>query len=295
MVFVRGLISAVLLLASSISFAQPLNLQTQDLTDYLTPRDIMLELGVNEAGILWNASAANPRLLLIVDKAERGTSQTAQTLEAVLDGEVIHRFKVSTGKEARVTTPRGETYFATTPVGEYRIYARNRYHKSSKWNGAEMNFAQFFNGGIAIHATTPMHYRELGRRDSGGCVRLREENAETIWNLVGRLGVRETMVIVFDGSEQLHPLGYRMEQEQIESQVQSRPQRDQQPQQPPQQQYDSYPPPQIQYYPTLYPPPYPRYWLPSPNPPPPPLPPPGYRDSYPYCRPGFWCPMGQRV
>lgn len=291
----RTSIASLVMFLGSVSIAQSVTDQAQDLTDYMTPAELMYEVGINpmDSMMLWNASTQNPRLVLVIDRAEKGTSPTAQTLEVYLDGEQIHKFKASTGKEERVTTPSGQTYFATTPVGEFRIYSRRIDHKSKKWGGAAMPFAQFFNGGIAVHGTVPMHYDKLGSRDSGGCIRLHLTNAKIVWNLVGEIGVKETKVIVFDGSEQNHPVADSWVREPVPTPTprpQPRPQ-------PPVDRYDPYQPQpypypqpvQPQYPPQQHYPP-PQGWVPSANPTPPPQPPRGLRDSYPYCRPGFWCP-----
>ena len=46
-----------------------------------------------------------------------------------------------------------------------------------------MEYAIFFNGGVALHATTPNHYATLGQKASGGCVRMYKTDAIFVWNL----------------------------------------------------------------------------------------------------------------
>lgn len=317
----RNLITSLALLAGSISFAQELKIEDQDLTDYMSPAELMREIGVS-SGVAWQGRNKNPRLVIVIDRAERGTSQTAQTLEVYVDGMQTHSFKTSTGKEKRVSTPDGKSYFATTPPGEFQIDYRSIDHKSKKWDGADMPFAQFFNGGIAIHATVPSHFEALGRRDSGGCARLHPTNAKIVWSLVGEIGVKETKVIVFDGSYQKHPVEKSWDDPYTDQfpvatpkptpkqkptpipapKPTSTPVQQWRPQ--PMPQYPQYPPQYQPQYPPQYQPQYPtaqpQYpqgadypparWIPSANPTPPPKPPPGIRDSYPYCRNGFWCP-----
>lgn len=180
-----------------------------DLTDFLSPEELVQEFGFNPYSLenmLWKSSTENPRLHIIVDKAKEGTSETAQTLEAYVDGVLAHRFIVSTGKEKPIITPKGNKSNRVTNVGTFRITWRSRYHVSKEYTGASMPFAQFFDGGIAIHATTPDHYKDLGKRDSGGCVRLHPTNAKIMWELVGAVGVEETLITVYDGSIMDHPL-----------------------------------------------------------------------------------------
>ena len=155
----------------------------------------------------------NPRLVIVVNKAKQGTAVDAQTLEAFVDGELLFRTVVSTAKEKKVFAgpsklyPNGREYTATTPEGAFVITRRSINHVSSTWQGASMPFAQFFIGGIAIHATTPDHFEMLGQRDSGGCVRMHPRDAKIIWELVGKIGTNETQIIVFDGGRSPHPLG----------------------------------------------------------------------------------------
>ncbi|MNT31399.1 L,D-transpeptidase catalytic domain [compost metagenome] len=103
------------------------------------------------------------------------------------DGVLTNQFAVSTGREQWETAKSGRYYFTGTPVGWFKPKALIRKHWSETWE-ANMEFAVFFNGGVAMHATTPDHYKELGRRASGGCVRLHKTNAEFIFNLVSSEG-----------------------------------------------------------------------------------------------------------
>lgn len=154
-----------------------------------------------------------PRLVMVVDKAKQGTSPTAQTLEVFLDGALLYRATVSTAKEAKVQIPanerypEGHTYYAGTYEGTFRIYKQSINHKSAKWGGSSMKFAQFFDGGIAIHATTEDHHHELGQRASGGCVRMYERDAKIMWELVNQITVDQTRIIVYDSTWLPHPLG----------------------------------------------------------------------------------------
>lgn len=158
----------------------------------------------------WMSYPDQSRLVIVVNKAERGTAPDAQTYEAYLDGQLLHRFIISTGKGEVVTIPpnerypNGHSYLAETYEGFFKIHSRSRYHKSGKWGGADMPFANFFHGGIAFHETD--HLDELGRRASGGCVRMHPRDARIMWDLVSQVGVEDTMVVVYDGSLRGHPL-----------------------------------------------------------------------------------------
>jgi hypothetical protein len=96
-------------------------------------------------------------------------------------------FPVSTGREQWEIAKSGRRYFTGTPVGWYKPQALIRKHWSNTWE-AYMEFSVFFVGGVAMHATTPDHYPQLGTRASGGCVRLHKTNAQFIFELVSSQG-----------------------------------------------------------------------------------------------------------
>jgi hypothetical protein len=51
-----------------------------------------------------------------------------------------------------------------------------------------MDYAVFFTGGIAIHSTSTGAYKNLGLRASGGCARLRYEDAQTVNEIIRSTG-----------------------------------------------------------------------------------------------------------
>jgi hypothetical protein len=91
----------------------------------------------------------------------------AGNLEKVLDA------SVSTGKE-EVVKASNKSYCATTPAGFFRPYKMYRSYVSGTWAGSQMPNAVFIFNGIALHATPndASHQGSLGKRASGGCVRL---------------------------------------------------------------------------------------------------------------------------
>ncbi len=171
------------------------------LADILSPDELVTEMGLqdNASNILSTMQLVNipVRLQIKIDKSHQGTSATAQTMEIYLDGNLINTILVSTGRQKDEIAKSGRAYFSSTPTGTFKIYRRSRLHYSETWK-APMPFAQFFNGGVAIHATGKEHYAELGSRASGGCVRVSYENAEMIWKLVDEVGVEATRITVFD-------------------------------------------------------------------------------------------------
>ncbi len=120
------------------------------------------------------------KVFVVVDKAEKGSTETAQTLSLYLDGEKLYQFPVSTGKENEVKSSSGRTYIASTPIGFFRPTKIYKDYYSYTWGGAPMPHAVFFDGGTALHATTPNHFSAIGSRDSGGCVRLMPEAAKIV-------------------------------------------------------------------------------------------------------------------
>ena len=104
---------------------------------------------------------------------------------------------------------RGAPYIASTRPGTYKIWTVSRYHRSSVFGNAKMHFAMFFDGGRAMHATYGANLKILGKPASGGCVRLAEENAATLWDLAVVKSKRNARVIVSDMQDKLEmfPLG----------------------------------------------------------------------------------------
>lgn len=137
-----------------------------------TPDEVLKRYGVN-------VFAEFP-VVVIINTAAYGS--TAQRLRLYHDGGLVGAFLTSTGRDQYETPPVGQPYYSVTPTGWYNPILFDRYHFSKTWQ-ASMEYSIFFTGGIAVHATTPDHYAELGQKASGGCVRLTNLDAETVWNL----------------------------------------------------------------------------------------------------------------
>ena len=106
-------------------------------------------------------------------------------MTVVVDGAAVHSWPVSTAR-------RGYE----TPAGSYSVQRMERMWYSRKYDNAPMPHALFFEGGLAIHATSAI--RQLGRPASHGCVRLSPKNAQTLFELVRQHGGAQ--VVVTDGS-----------------------------------------------------------------------------------------------
>ena len=123
---------------------------------------------------------------LYVSKAADGAwAQHLYMFHKAASGELVYEqaFPVSTGRE------RQEKYFTSTPAGMFELDPDrfDRVHFSHRWHGAAMPWAMFLDytihghaTGIAMHSAEG-HAYELGRRASGGCIRLPPEKAEELF------------------------------------------------------------------------------------------------------------------
>jgi lipoprotein-anchoring transpeptidase ErfK/SrfK len=67
-----------------------------------------------------------------------------------------------------------------TPAGTFRVYMKNRHHRSREFDNAPMPYSVFFNGGIAFHQGSL-------REKSHGCIHLSHAAARTFFNTL-RIG-----------------------------------------------------------------------------------------------------------
>ncbi len=124
-------------------------------------------------------------VVVVVDKSLRSNQNpNGQTAKLFVDGVFYSEYDVSTGTEQVKETTSGRQYIATTPVGIYRPIRAYTDYMSRAFLGATMTWAVFFNGGIATHATTRGAYSKLGHRASGGCVRMKLEEAEEVNQMI---------------------------------------------------------------------------------------------------------------
>jgi lipoprotein-anchoring transpeptidase ErfK/SrfK len=109
----------------------------------------------------------------------------AQTMDVVVEGEVRHSWKVSTGAKGY-----------RTPRGVWSPYRMHTMWRSRKYDNAPMPHSIFFTGGYAIHATP--HVRRLGTPASHGCVRLHPDHARELFELTLLYGRAGTRVVISD-------------------------------------------------------------------------------------------------
>jgi hypothetical protein len=126
------------------------------------------------------AAPAHADLLVNISKSQ-------QRVSVMIDGIEAYRWAVSTGR-------RGHD----TPAGNFRPQRLERHWYSRQYEMTPMPWAMFFHRGYAMHATTEV--TNLGRVASHGCVRLRPDNAATLYSLVRRQGMANTKIVVLNGA-----------------------------------------------------------------------------------------------
>lgn len=104
-----------------------------------------------------------------------------QTMTITLDEEMIYKWNVSTGKKD-----------FETPPGFYNAERKYTMWHSRTYDNAPMPFAVFFYQGYAVHGTNAI--KMLGKPASHGCVRVTTPNAKIFYELVGEVGMKETLV-----------------------------------------------------------------------------------------------------
>ena len=96
-------------------------------------------------------------------------------------------YKISSGVQGHRTAGSGKCFSPD---------ALEEMHYSSLYNNAPMPHSVFFNGNIAVHATSPANELLLGSPASHGCVRLSRVNAATVYDLVRANGKGNTAICV---------------------------------------------------------------------------------------------------
>lgn len=129
------------------------------------------------------------KIVIFVNKGIRSEkNRTGQTASVYKEGILQYVLNVSTGTEMERETTSGRKYIATTPEGYFRPNRAYKEYQSGTFLGANMTYAVFFIGGIALHSTSKDHYKMLGKRDSGGCVRFTWEDAKKVNELIRSTG-----------------------------------------------------------------------------------------------------------
>ena len=126
------------------------------------------------------AKPKEPYVVITINKA-------SQKMVVTVGGRRTYNWLVSTGAQGY-----------TTPSGNFRPFRMEKDHFSKEWDDAPMPHSIFFTGeGHAIHGSP--YTKRLGTRASHGCVRLSPQNAATLFELVKKVGMSNTRVIVRGG------------------------------------------------------------------------------------------------
>ena len=121
-------------------------------------------------------------------------NKSNQTLYLHIAGELVDSFKVSTGMR-KYETPN----LNLRPSGPLFIKYKSRKYPGGNYQGlGNMPYAVFLRGGYAIHGTTPGNFSKLGTKASHGCIRLHPFNAKIFYELVKRIGIKNTWVSLKD-------------------------------------------------------------------------------------------------
>lgn len=168
---------------------------TPELDDLMSPDEIAEELRSEDPTLTEEPSTqplASPAVVVKINKASN-----VQTMWVYVNGRHTYTWPVSTGREKWENPPSGRRYYSSTPVGTWTPYVMRRNHYSNTWK-VSMPYSIFLTGGIAIHAAARQYESKLGSRASGGCIRLREDNARTLFHLVEDHGRKATRVQIFN-------------------------------------------------------------------------------------------------
>ncbi len=136
---------------------------------------VMLVAQIDQAEARRSKNLPDPTLRISIDIS-------SQSMSIYSRGARQGSYKVSTGKPGHAT-----------PRGSWRVQRMARVHWSRQFK-APLPHAIFFVGGVAIHATKGVH--KLGTRASHGCVRLSPGDAASVYGMVARHGMKNTLVTV---------------------------------------------------------------------------------------------------
>jgi len=108
-------------------------------------------------------------------------SISKQRMKVYQNGELLHHWKVSTGRRGYAT-----------PTGQYQPKYLVKMHYSKKYHNSPMPYSIFFHGGYACHGTKSVW--RLGKKASHGCIRLRTSNAKKLYYLVKNVGKNHSYI-----------------------------------------------------------------------------------------------------
>ena len=138
-------------------------------------RNLSLQESTQIYGVNW---LKHYPLVLVINTSQKGPQ--AQRMTVYRNGRKSGVYVISSGREKWEKAKSGKRYFSRTPVGWFTPTRLVKNHYSSTWQ-APMDYSMFFIGGIATHAAVKASEKELGKRASGGCVRLLRAQARDLF------------------------------------------------------------------------------------------------------------------
>lgn len=210
----RNLVIAFTLSFSASLFAQDMEGASQSLT-----RPVDVDVVFTEDTFISEPWTKEFRYVVVVNKANTG--KEAQTVKIYEYGVKIRQEKVSTGRDG--FERKGENHakndsWTVTPTGYYTPTWLSKDHRSSAYGGrfswlvggTKMPFAIFFNGGIALHEAPKGTEGMLGKKASGGCVRLPSSIAEDLFMRVQETSGVKNPRFTVEGKAMLDANGQQM-------------------------------------------------------------------------------------
>jgi lipoprotein-anchoring transpeptidase ErfK/SrfK len=211
----KALLTTIIALSfSAIAFSQDMEGASTSLT---RPTDV--DVSFNQSTFESQPWTKEFHYVIVVNKANTGSE--AQTIKVFEYGQLIRTEKVSTGRDQ--FEKKGEHHskadsWTVTPTGYYVPSYLDIDHRSSayggRWSwikgGVKMPFAIFFNGGIALHEAPKGTEGDLGKKASGGCVRLPAMLASDLFHRVEETEGAKNPRFNVDGTAMLDKDGHQM-------------------------------------------------------------------------------------
>ena len=210
----KSLLTTIIALSfSAIAFSQDMDGATVS-----SSRPVDVNVSFNQSTFESQPWTKEFRYVIVVNKATTG--KEAQTIKIYEYGQLIRTEKVSTGRdgfERKGQNHSKQDSWTVTPTGYYTPNFLSKNHRSSAYGGkfswltggTKMPYAIFFNGGIALHEAPGGTESMLGKKASGGCVRLPSSLASDLFARVQetegsknpRFNVNGTAMLDKDGQQ----------------------------------------------------------------------------------------------
>ena len=209
---ITRLITALLLVSSLATFAQAqemtpaiVDANAPNVMDELDPFDPNIEQKLQEMDRQYELETGKPAFIEDIMSTWAACRQSScpiwirinkavQKAYLYQNGRHIATWLVSTGVPGR-----GTPNFEGRPNGRiYDRYTSTKYPEGDYKGLGNMPYAVFYNGGFAIHGTTPGSFKRLGTRASHGCVRMHPDNGYTFNRLVRQYGISNVWISIYE-------------------------------------------------------------------------------------------------